>query len=58
MKAVRFTSPDVDSVVMEQLPLPTLREKEILIKVAFTAVNRADTLQVCFCIHSQKGIEV
>lgn len=28
-----------------QRPVPSLREKEVLVKIAYTAINRADTLQ-------------
>ncbi|KAK3097504.1 hypothetical protein FSP39_010245 [Pinctada imbricata] len=45
MKAAQFSPGGPELLGIGTVPIPTLREKEILIKVYATAINRADTLQ-------------
>ena len=46
MKAVGFTSPGlVESLHIAQRSVPILMDGECLVKVAYSALNRADTLQ-------------
>lgn len=46
MKAVGFTSPGlIESLHIAQRQIPTLKEGECLVKVFYSALNRADTLQ-------------
>jgi len=46
MKAVGFTSPGlVESLHLAQRQIPSLKEGECLVKVFYSALNRADTLQ-------------
>lgn len=46
MKAVQFTPGDAGNMFLGEAIKPTANAGEILIKVAASAVNRADTLQV------------
>ena len=45
MRAVQFTPGGPENLTLEQVDIPKLRSKEVLVKVCATAVNRADTLQ-------------
>ncbi|XP_001622806.2 quinone oxidoreductase PIG3 isoform X2 [Nematostella vectensis] len=45
MKAVLFTPGGPESMYIGDAPRPKLKETEVLIRVHFTALNRADTLQ-------------
>ena len=46
MKAVGFSSPGlIESLHLAQRQIPSLRENECLVKVFYSALNRADTLQ-------------
>jgi tumor protein p53-inducible protein 3 len=46
MHAIIAKSPgDASQLELQEVDRPTLKEKEILVKVHYTAVNRADTLQ-------------
>ncbi|XP_070568577.1 quinone oxidoreductase PIG3-like [Ptychodera flava] len=46
MRAAQFDEPGAPSnLYVGSVPVPTLKEKELLIKVYATAINRADTLQ-------------
>ena len=46
MKAVQFEAGGPEKLYVGEKPIPELKDKEILIKVYATAINRADTLQV------------
>ena len=46
MKAVQFEAGGPEKLSVGERQLPELKDKEILIKVYATAINRADTLQV------------
>ena len=46
MKAVGFSAPGlVESLHIAQRQIPALRDNECLVKVYYSALNRADTLQ-------------
>ncbi|KAJ8315516.1 hypothetical protein KUTeg_007666 [Tegillarca granosa] len=46
MRAVKFDKPGgADNLYIGQVPVPELRQKEVLIEVYSSAINRADTLQ-------------
>jgi len=46
MKAVNYTSPGlIENLSIGTRQIPTLRNNECLIKVYYSAINRADTLQ-------------
>ncbi|XP_076337666.1 quinone oxidoreductase PIG3-like isoform X2 [Tachypleus tridentatus] len=45
MRAVQFEVGGPEKLFIGKVPIPSLREKEILIRVVATAVNRADLLQ-------------
>ena len=47
MKAAQFEPGGPENLKIGEVPIPDLREREVLIKVYATAINRADTLQVC-----------
>lgn len=46
MRAVIFEAGGPENLAIGSVPIPQLREKEVLLKVYATAINRADTLQV------------
>ena len=46
MKAAQFEPGGPDKLYIGDVPVPTLRDKEVLLKVYATAINRAETLQV------------
>lgn len=46
MRAVNFEPGGPENLRIGSVPVPELREKEVLLKVYATAINRADTLQV------------
>ena len=46
MKAVTFEPGGPENLRISSVAIPQLREKEVLLKVYATAINRADTLQV------------
>jgi NADPH:quinone reductase-like Zn-dependent oxidoreductase len=46
MRAVQFQAGGPEKMKIANVPVPTLRQKEILIKVYASAINRADILQV------------
>ncbi|KAK6168892.1 hypothetical protein SNE40_020054 [Patella caerulea] len=45
MKAAQFKAGGPDGLYIGEVPVPTPLEKEVLIKVVASAINRADTLQ-------------
>ncbi|CAH1798445.1 unnamed protein product [Owenia fusiformis] len=45
MKAAQFTPGPPENINIGEVPIPTLRSSEVLLKVYTTAINRADTLQ-------------
>ena len=45
MNAVSVTSPEVEGLVIAEIPKPTPGPGEILIKAVACGINRADTLQ-------------
>ncbi|XP_048769765.2 quinone oxidoreductase PIG3-like isoform X2 [Ostrea edulis] len=45
MRAVIFEAGGPENLAIGSVPIPQLREKEVLLKVYATAINRADTLQ-------------
>jgi len=47
MRAVQFQVGDASNMTVGEVPRPSLKENQIMIKVHSSAVNRADTLQVC-----------
>lgn len=46
MRAATFEPGDPENLRIGLVSIPKLREKEVLLKVYATAINRADTLQV------------
>ena len=48
MRAVQFEVGGPEKLYIGDVPIPALREKEVLIKVYATAINRADIVQVKF----------
>ena len=49
MKAVQFKPGGPENLHIADVSRPVVRNNEVLIKVAATAINRADTLQVNSC---------
>ena len=47
MRAAQFTAGGPELLTIGQVPEPELRERDVLVEVHATAINRADTLQVC-----------
>lgn len=47
MKAVDIGDGSVENMKLSEVPMPQLKAGEVLIKVHSSAINRADTLQVC-----------
>lgn len=46
MRAVNYTAPGlIENLSITMRPLPTLKQNECLVKVYYSAINRADTLQ-------------
>jgi tumor protein p53-inducible protein 3 len=46
MRAAQYKAGGPEKLYIGEVPVPSLREKEVLLKVHATAVNRAETLQV------------
>ncbi|RUS90761.1 hypothetical protein EGW08_001472 [Elysia chlorotica] len=45
MQAVQYTVGGPENLFLDEVPIPEPKDGEVLIKVLYTAVNRADTLQ-------------
>ncbi len=46
MRAAQFEAGGPEKLTIGEVPIPQLRQHEVLIRVYATAINRADTLQV------------
>ena len=46
MRAAQFEAGSADKLFIGEVPVPEIRDGELLLKVYATALNRADTLQV------------
>ena len=46
MQAVQYTVGGPENLFLGEVPIPEPRDGEVRIKVMYTAINRADTLQV------------
>ena len=46
MLAAQFTPGGPENIHIAQVPMPELKEREVLMKVVASAINRADCLQV------------